>query len=217
MHTVLLDLDGTLVDSAALITEHLSRALSAVGMDLAPESLRPLVGAPLETALPATLGLAPAVVRTVLTTYRTSYERVAPTQTTLFPGITDLLGRISRHRLAVATSKRESVARAIVHSTGIADRLAYVGGADQAAGRIGKAAVVSAVLTRLDLDPATTPVVMVGDRYHDVEGAAQHGVPTIGVGWGYGLPGELAGARTVVPDADALVTALSDESHWSTS
>jgi phosphoglycolate phosphatase len=29
-------------------------------------------------------------------------------------------------------------------------------------------------------------VVMVGDRAHDVEGAAAHGIETVVVGWGYG-------------------------------
>ena len=216
MQTVLLDLDGTLIDSAPLITEHLSRALATVGRDAAPESLRPLVGAPLETALPA-LGLDPEQSRTVLTTYRASYDRVAPTNTTLFPGVRRLLEQLGHLRLAVATSKREPIARELVRRVGIADRLALTGGADQAVGRIGKAAVVGSVLERLSLDPARTPVVMVGDRHHDVEGAAAHGVPTIGVRWGYGSADELAGARAVVEDADALVDALADGRYWSTS
>jgi phosphoglycolate phosphatase len=28
--------------------------------------------------------------------------------------------------------------------------------------------------------------LMVGDRSHDVEGAAEHGIDTVVVGWGYG-------------------------------
>ncbi len=40
---------------------------------------------------------------------------------------------------------------------------------------------------------------MVGDRLHDVEGAAEHGLRCVGAGWGYAEPGELvaAGADTV--------------------
>ena len=54
MRTVLFDLDGTLVDSAALITEHLAGALRAVGAeDPGPAALMGLVGPPFETALPA--------------------------------------------------------------------------------------------------------------------------------------------------------------------
>ena len=54
VRTVLFDLDGTLVDSAALITEHLAGALRAVGAeDPGPAALMGLVGPPFETALPA--------------------------------------------------------------------------------------------------------------------------------------------------------------------
>lgn len=67
----------------------------------------------------------------------------------------------------------------------------------------------------MGLDPAVDPVVMVGDRVHDVEGAAEHGVPTIGVTWGYALPGELSGARLVVATADELVAALHLGEVWS--
>jgi phosphoglycolate phosphatase len=68
--------------------------------------------------------------------------------------------------------------------------------------------VVGSVLERLGLDPAADPVVMVGDRRHDVEGAAEHGIPTIGVAWGYAGDGELSGAELVVADAADLEAAL---------
>jgi phosphoglycolate phosphatase len=39
--------------------------------------------------------------------------------------------------------------------------------------------------------------VLVGDRVHDIEGAAANGVPTIFVDWGYGPAGEQVGAIAV--------------------
>ena len=215
MRTVLLDLDGTLVDSAALITEHLSAALAGVGLHRSPASLLPLVGPPFETALPA-LGLTAEQTTAAIATYRSTYDRAAPTATPLYPGVPALLDRIGHLRLAVATSKPEHLARAIVAGLGLTGRFALVGGADQPNGRIGKAAVVGSVLERLGLDPTRTPVVMVGDRHHDVDGAAAHGVPTIGVAWGYALPGELSGASEVVTDTDDLVDVLTGDAHWST-
>jgi phosphoglycolate phosphatase len=214
VRTVLLDLDGTLVDSAALITEHLAAALAAIGREHSPASLLPLVGPPFETALPA-LGLTAEQTSAAIARYRTTYDRAAPMRTPLYPRVPELLDRIGHLRLAVATSKPERTARAIVEGVGLSDRFVLVGGADQPNGRLGKAAVVGSVLERLDLDPARTPVVMVGDRHHDVDGAAAHGVPAIGVAWGYAQPGELTGARTVAADVDGLVDALADEAHWS--
>ena len=88
------------------------------------------------------------------------------------------------------------------------------GGADDTVGRVGKAKVVADVLRRLEIDPATDPVIMVGDRSHDVDGAAANGVRTIGVGWGYAVPGELTGAVLVVPDLAALEETLLGDEIW---
>jgi phosphoglycolate phosphatase len=52
--------------------------------------------------------------------------------------------------------------------------------------------------------------VLVGDRAHDVLGAAAHGLPCLGAGWGPAPPGELAdaGAVAVVPTPADLPAAL---------
>ncbi len=218
VRTALLDLDGTLADSAALMGEHLAAALTTVGAPVpGPEVLRTLVGPPLETALPM-LGLSAEQTAAAITIYRAGYDLVAATHTPLYPGIPALLDELAAAglRLAVATSKPEHLARRIIAGVGIADRFALVGGADHAEGRVGKAAVVGSVLHRLGLDPLRDAVVMVGDRHHDVDGAAAHGVPTIAVAWGYAEPGELHGARAVVRDVDDLRTVLMTGAIWST-
>jgi phosphoglycolate phosphatase len=218
VRTVLFDLDGTLVDSATTIVEHLAAALAEVGFAVpAADRLRKLVGPPFETALPE-LGLTPDQTVAAIVAYRSSYEVVAAEVTPVYPGIPALLERLREAglRLAIATSKPEEMARKIVAGVGLGGHLELVGGADHVAGRVGKAAVVESVLGRLHLDPARQPVVMVGDRHHDVDGAAEHGVPTIGVAWGYAEPGELHGARIVVPDIAALGEALRADDVWST-
>jgi phosphoglycolate phosphatase len=218
VRTVLLDLDGTLVDSATTIVEHLAAAIEEVGFVVPdPAQLRRLVGPPFETALPE-LGLTEEQTAAAIVAYRTSYDAVAATITPVFPGIPALLERLREDgmRLATATSKPEELARKIVAGTGLASHLDLVGGADHVAGRVGKAAVVGSVLERLHLDPIRDPVVLVGDRHHDVEGGAAHGVPTIGVAWGYADPGELAGARLIVSDVDELAEALRGDAVWST-
>ena len=50
--------------------------------------------------------------------------------------------------------------------------------------RATKADVVAHALAQLE--PLPDRVLMVGDRSHDVEGAAEHGIDTVVVGWGYG-------------------------------
>jgi len=218
MRTVLLDLDGTLVDSATTIVEHLAAAIADVGFPVPDDArLRRFVGPPFETALPE-LGLSAEQTAAAIVAYRKSYDAVAATVTPVYPGIPELLERLRGQgmRLATATSKPEGLARKIIIGTGLAGYFDLVGGADHVAGRVGKAAVVGSVLERLHLDPTRDPVVLVGDRHHDVEGGAAHGVPTIGVAWGYAEPGELAGARLIVSELDELADALRGDAVWST-
>lgn len=215
--TVLLDLDGTLVDSATLIVEHLAAALAATGVPpVPPDRLRLLVGPPFEQALPE-LGLTAEQTAAAIVTYRTSYDRVAGTATPLYPGVPALLHRLRAAglRLAVATSKPEPTARDIVAGVGIGEHFELVGGADHGRGRMGKAAVIGSVLRRLDLDPRREPVLMVGDRHHDVDGAAAFGLPAIGVAWGYAEPGELHRAQRVVTDLEELADVLTGDAIWS--
>ena len=51
-----------------------------------------------------------------------------------------------------------------------------------------------------------TEAVMIGDRRYDIEGAAQTGLASVAVGWGYASPGELEAARPghFVTDVAAL-------------
>lgn len=204
---MLLDLDGTLLDSATGITEHLSSAIASVVTTVhEPATLRGHVGPPFEVVMPL-LGLEPDQVVAAIREYRRTYDPVAASLSRPYPGIPDLLDRLQGLgiRLAVATSKPESLARMIVSGNGLEDYFSTVGGADVAVGRSGKAAVVGSVLGRLT-EVAVTSTVMVGDRMHDVAGAAAHGLATIGVSWGYAEPGELvtAGAVAVVDTPDEL-------------
>ena len=73
-----------------------------------------------------------------------------------------------------------------------------IAGASDDETRSAKADVIEEALRRLTAIGAdVSNPVMVGDRIHDVEGAAAHGVPTIFVEWGYGSPAEQVGAVAV--------------------
>lgn len=57
-------------------------------------------------------------------------------------------------------------------------------------------------------------MLLIGDRIHDVEGAAQAGIPSVLVGWGYGSDEERAKAAYTVDtpeELDALVQRWANE------
>lgn len=216
MRTALLDLDGTLVDSGSLIVEHLAGAIAAAGLPVPERAvLETFVGPPFEVALPA-IGLTAEQTREVILGYRRTYDPVAATHTPVYPGVPAMLARLHAAgvRLALATSKPEHLARSIAAGTGLDAHVTEICGSDDTVGRIGKDKVVAEALRRLAIDPAADQVIMVGDRHHDVDGAAAHGVRCIGVAWGYAQPGELAGAELVVPDVAALERTLLADEIW---
>ena len=67
--------------------------------------------------------------------------------------------------------------------------------------------VVAAALAR---HPVGRDPVLVGDRSHDVLGAAAHGLPCVGAGWGPAEDGELecAGAAAVAATPAEVLAAL---------
>lgn len=204
---VLLDLDGTLSESGPAIAAAVGAALEHLGRDPLDETaLRAFIGPPLELSFAGLPGFDDDLVAAAVQVYRRNYDLLGPP---LNPGVEDGLRELRAAGLLIslATSKPEPLALEIVTDKGLLHLFDAVCGAGLDADRTSKAAVVAKALDRLGR-PARP--VMVGDRHHDVEGAAAHGVPCLGVLWGYGDTEELlgAGALGVVSDMGALLDVL---------
>lgn len=196
---VLLDLDGTLVDSGPGILAGLEHAFAECGVELPPpEVLRTFVGPPLDESFQGTLGLSAERAETLTLVYDEHYQGNGLLAAPPYPGIPELLERLAQEgrTVAVATNKPETTARRLLAHQGLDGDLALIGGTDRATGREDKAAVIGSVLARLGLEARSmasgptgldgAPAVMIGDRIHDAEGAAVHGLPAVLTGWGYG-------------------------------
>ncbi|MBG6184490.1 phosphoglycolate phosphatase [Arthrobacter sp. CAN_A214] len=211
---VLFDLDGTLVDPAGAITGGVSSALLAHGLDVpTAERLREMVGPSLAVSLASIAQVPPALVGPVMATYRAGYLAHGMAQSRPYPGVAECVEglRAQGCRVAVATQKPEWLAEELLGVQGLLPLFDSVHGSprdETAALPDGKASIVAAALRRHV--GAYDEAVMVGDRRHDVEGAAANGLNCIGVTWGFAAPGELEAAQAVavVTDADELGEAL---------
>jgi phosphoglycolate phosphatase len=118
--------------------------------------------------------------------YREDYMTRGWAMNRLFDGIPALLAdlRAAGVRLAVATSKAEPTAQRILAHFGLDEHFEVIAGASIDGSRAAKSDVVAHALAQLK--PLPDRLLMVGDRSHDVEGAAEHGIETVVVGWGYG-------------------------------
>jgi phosphoglycolate phosphatase len=164
------------------------------------------VGPPLLDSLRLSAGFDDAEAWEALNIYRDHYsEHVL--RSPVFPGIAGVLQRLHAAGIpiALATSKPESMARAVLDHAGLTQYFTVITGASDDEELSTKADIVAEALRRLNeqgVDISNT--VMVGDRGYDTLGAGANGVPTILVEWGYGSPAEAADAMAVVHSTDQL-------------
>ena len=207
---VLFDLDGTLTDSADGILACFRQALAAVGAEVPAGELKSrIVGPPMDETFHS-LGLGDRADE-AFRAFRAEYGATGWAMNRVYDGIPELLTdlRTQGVRLAVATSKLEPTARRILAHFGLDKHFEVIAGACPEGTRKSKADVIEHALAQLD--PRPELVLMVGDRSHDAEGAAAHGIDTVVVGWGYGqadFPGPATDGTTHVSTVDELRTAL---------
>jgi phosphoglycolate phosphatase len=209
---ILLDLDGTILDSAPGITATLAHTFRELGMPVPPhESLMRWVGPPIMESFALLAGLDAETSERALAIYREKYLDEGAYDATLYDGMGVLVQRIAAAGipLSLATSKPEVPATLMLEHVTLASCFTVITGASADETRSAKADVVEEALRRLDgLGVDLSNVVMVGDRIHDIEGAALHGVPTIAVEWGYGTPSEHAHAAAIARTVDDLTGML---------
>ncbi|MGC9219879.1 MAG: HAD hydrolase-like protein [Solirubrobacteraceae bacterium] len=205
---VLFDLDGTLIDSRTAFVHCMNHALTAVG--LAPRTaaeLHDYLGPPIHETLTDHMRVPGELVHAIVSAYRERYAVHGVAETAVYPGIVAMLELLHGHvRLAVATSKPGPSAAHMLHELGLDGFFEAICGPGLEAVNESKAVTVGRALETLAKRAALTRAVMVGDRLYDVLGARQHGLPTIGVLWGFGSEAELraAGAAALVATPAAI-------------
>lgn len=213
--TILFDLDGTLTEPSQGIINAICYALRKMSRDIPTrESLLTFIGPPLKDSFEEHLGLTSSEADLAIAFYRDYFKEKGLFENRLYPGIRELLTALRQdgRQLILATSKPEVFARQILDYFDVAHYFDFIGGASLDTSRTQKGAVIAYALQASGIN---TPeqAIMIGDRKHDVMGARENGLSSIGVLYGYGSRKELeeAGADFLVDTVEALQILLQKE------
>lgn len=206
---IFFDLDGTLTDSGEGILNCAALALEHFGIPVpSREEMRVFVGPPLHETFQK-FGIPAGKTDEAIRIYRSRYNTVGKFENLPYPGIRELLEKLKEQgcRLFVATSKPEETSVEILEKFELAAYFEVIAGATLDNSRSSKSAVIAYLLEKIG---PVENVVMVGDTAFDVLGAKAHGIPTIGVSWGYGKAADMerAGAIAVAHSTQELFELL---------
>ena len=210
--SVLLDLDGTLIDSQPGILASCLAALRTLGHQ--PNEIvdiKRVIGPPLEDVMQFLLQpygddrIADAVLA-----FRQHYGESGLFGSVLYPGIGNSLREMQQGglRIYLATSKRATFARRILEHLQITAYFDGIHGSVPGGELDHKPELLARILSEHEISP--TRSLMVGDRRYDISGAHAVGMRGVGVLWGYGTRDELesAGADQLVESASDLARAI---------
>ena len=207
--TILFDLDGTLTDSGEGIINCVIYALEKFGLPVPPrENLRYFVGPPLHESF-VKQGVPADRAEEAVAVYRERYVPTGMFENSPYPGVREMLETLKAagHTLYVASSKPEWMCVKILEHFDLAKYFAMICGATMDTSRTNKEAVIEYLIQE---NGRADNMIMVGDTKFDVLGAKSHGIPCIGVSWGYGTVTDMqqAGAMSIAETMTELQNLL---------
>lgn len=205
--TVLLDVDGTLIDSNDAHAHAWVDVCREFGREGDYQQIRRMIGMGGDKLMPKAFGIEHDSEEGKKMSKRRSeifLERYLPTLKP-FPRARDLLERMrdDGHVLIVATSAKSDEMKALLDAAGIADLLEDATSSSDAKNSKPDPDIVEAALDKSDGGPGDA--CMLGDTPYDVAAATQARVPIVGLRCGGWSDEELAGAIATYADpADLL-------------
>jgi HAD superfamily hydrolase (TIGR01509 family) len=187
LRALLLDLDGTLVDTPQAIVDVAQSTLAALGLPPAdPQSIKDTIGLPLPLALGKLIGTGPAGAAEAVEVYRVLWRtHVTPRiPQLLYPGVREGLEELKRAdiRLGVVTGKAQDGADSTVNAAGLREIVDVVLGYTSVANPKPAPDIALLALEKLGIEPSAALVV--GDSVHDLQMAQRAGIRSIAVTYG---------------------------------
>ena len=193
---ILFDLDGTLTDPGMGITNSVMYALKKFKIDVEDRtSLYRFIGPPLKGSFEEFYGFSEEQSELAVQYYREYFKKQGMLENEVYDGIPELLKQLREKNktLIVATSKPEPFTLEIIRHFQLLDYFNFVAGATMDDTRNKKSDIIRYALESCHITDKST-AVMIGDRKHDIIGAKENGLDSIGVLFGYGDYEELTAA-----------------------
>lgn len=210
-NALIFDLDGTLTDSGPGIKKAVAYALSHMDLPVPEEDkLGVFVGPPLKDTFPK-FGVPEERVDEAIALFREYYLDKGIFDNTVYPGTVEFLERMKKEgrQLYVATTKPQAAAELVLNHFGLMPYFTAVAGATADHTREKKEDIIAYLKT---LASVSGTELMIGDTVLDVTGSAMHGIPCMGVDWGYGNLDDMrrAGVIGIVSSWNELVKFLDE-------
>ena len=206
---LLFDLDGTLTDAKEGITKCVQYALKHFGIEAKLNDLLCFIGPPLFDSFREYYNLDEENAKLAVEKYRERFKDIGIFENGVYDGIIDMLKCCKEmgYKIGLATSKPEEFARRILDKYLLTEYFDEITGSTMDGSRNTKTDVIKEAFVRMGInDELKAQVLMIGDREHDIEGAKNCAIESVGVRFGYAKEGELeaAGADYIVSTVEEL-------------
>lgn len=211
---LLFDLDGTLTNPAEGITNSFIHALKELGLEIPTyEKLLTFIGPPLIETFKTQFGFDEEMARLGVKKYREYFSEKGLFENEVYEGIFEMLEKLKAagYRLLIATSKPEPFSIRIAEKFGFAKYFEKICGSNLDETRSRKAEVIAYALESAGIsENEKSKVLMIGDRHHDIDGAKENSIESMGILFGYGSreEHEKAGADFIATTVQDIITLL---------
>ena len=207
---VIFDFDGTVTDTGEGILKSLQYSFEQMG-DPVPDlsDLKKFIGPPIHYSFVTFYGVKEEDVGKYIEKYRERYRKIGIYECCLYDGMLDTLKKLKETgvKIGIASSKPISLIYDVMNYLKITELFdAVVGTQFDDSNHSGKKDLVLQSMAKLGAADKDR-VLMVGDRYFDIDGAKGAGVDSCGVLFGYGNEQEFKehGATYIVGSAGEIV------------
>lgn len=188
MNTILLDLDGTITNPKEGITKSIQYALKKVGVEVENlDTLTKHIGPPLKEGFMEFWGFDEETANRLVHYYREYFAVTGIYENVVYDGMEELLKKlkVAGKTLIVATSKPEFFARQIMEYFHLDSYFTDICGSNLDGTRTKKGDVIAYAMEKNQIT-CKEDTIMIGDRSHDIIGAKENGIFSVGVLYGFG-------------------------------